>query len=160
VKSKQKLFLIIGVAVLGLMVVGFVGMKETSKPEFCSSCHSMKPAYENWAASAHGQIDCMTCHSEPGFSGFMKMKLNGLKQVVVTLTSDVQPEDVIGLAHVDEAVCISCHNQEQTGKVQAHIIHANFVFGCLDCHNRVIHDPPEKASPDKTQEPCIACHRQ
>jgi nitrate/TMAO reductase-like tetraheme cytochrome c subunit len=160
VESKHKLFLIIAVAVVGLMAVGFVGMKETSKPGFCSTCHSMKPAYENWANSAHGQVDCMTCHAEPGFSGYVKAKLGGIKQVAVTLTSDVQPEDVIGLAHVNEATCISCHDQEQTDAVMAHKIHASFEFGCLGCHDRVIHDPPELARPDKTQESCVTCHRQ
>lgn len=159
-ESKHKLFLIIAVAVFGLLVVGFIGAKQTSKPEFCITCHSMQPAYENWEASAHGDIDCMTCHSEPGFSGFVKTKLDGVKQVAVTLTSDVQPEDVIGLAHVNESVCLSCHEQEATDQVVVHMIHASQDYSCLDCHDRVIHDPPEQARPDKTQESCQTCHRQ
>ncbi|MDW7674567.1 MAG: NapC/NirT family cytochrome c [Bacillota bacterium] len=159
-ESKQKLFIIIAVALMGLIVVGFIGVKQTSKPEFCSTCHSMQPAFDNWASSAHAEVDCMSCHSEPGFAGFVEVKLGGLKQVAVTLTSDVQPEDVVGLAHVNEERCLSCHEQEATDQVIPHMIHSSQEFGCMDCHDRIVHDPPELAVPDKSQEACIACHRQ
>lgn len=161
-ESKKKLYLIIAIAMFGLLVVGFVGMKETSKPEFCSTCHSMEVAFETWTESTHADVDCMSCHQDPGFAGFVEAKVGGLKEVAITLTRDVQPEDVVGISDVPDARCLACHTQESLEENVSgpHVsFHVSEDYSCMDCHDRVVHDPPEYAAPDMTQEACLMCHR-
>lgn len=43
-------------------------MVRTSTPEFCASCHEIKPAVVAWRSSTHTNnasgvvVDCMDCH--------------------------------------------------------------------------------------------------
>ncbi|MCO5629626.1 NapC/NirT family cytochrome c, partial [Citrobacter freundii] len=47
---------VIGIVVgIALIVLPHVGIKLTSSTEFCVSCHSMQPVYEEYKQSAHFQ---------------------------------------------------------------------------------------------------------
>ncbi len=57
--------IVIGVA---LIVLPHVGIKLTSTTEFCVSCHSMQPVYQEYKQSVHFQnasgvrAECHDCH--------------------------------------------------------------------------------------------------
>lgn len=60
---------VIGMVVgIALIVLPHVGIKLTSSTEFCVSCHSMQPVYEEYKQSAHFQnasgvrAECHDCH--------------------------------------------------------------------------------------------------
>ncbi|WML46921.1 NapC/NirT family cytochrome c [Neobacillus sp. PS3-34] len=60
-------FMTLAVLFLALLTsVGFIGLETTSNSKFCSSCHEMKPEYYTWKASTHSEVDCVSCHIEPG----------------------------------------------------------------------------------------------
>ena len=68
---------------LGLFLILLAGSAEyTSKPAFCPTCHYMESFYQSWRTSAHNKVDCVECHFEPGISGTVRGKLNGLVQIV------------------------------------------------------------------------------
>lgn len=60
--------IVIGIA---LIVLPHVGIKVTSTTEFCVSCHSMQPVYEEYKQSVHFQnasgvrAECHDCHISP-----------------------------------------------------------------------------------------------
>ncbi len=60
--------IVIGIA---LIVLPHVGIKVTSTTEFCVSCHSMQPVYEEYKQSVHFQnasgvrAECHDCHIPP-----------------------------------------------------------------------------------------------
>lgn len=86
--------------------------RETSKPEFCGSCHIMKPYYDSWQADAHGTklgIACVECHYAPGERTTLNAKLRGLSQVASYVSGrygTTRPR-----AHVDNLSCLTskCH---------------------------------------------------
>lgn len=70
--------IVIGIA---LIVLPHVGIKVTSTTEFCVSCHSMQPVYEEYKQSVHFQnasgvrAECHDCHIPPDIPGMVKRKL-------------------------------------------------------------------------------------
>jgi len=99
-----------------LIVVSVVALviadHKTSQPEFCGSCHIMKPYYESWHADVHGGklgVACVECHYAPGERETFMAKMRGLSQV----TSYVSGRYGAGRprAHVDNRSCLTskCH---------------------------------------------------
>ena len=63
--------LLVGAGILiafPLFSMTYYTMVRTSTPEFCASCHEIKPAVRAWQASTHTNnapgvvADCMDCH--------------------------------------------------------------------------------------------------
>jgi nitrate/TMAO reductase-like tetraheme cytochrome c subunit len=80
-------FLLFSGIYLGLFLVLLAGAAEyTSRPSFCPTCHYMESFYNSWKTSAHNKVDCVECHFEPGISGTIKGKANGLVQIVNYVT--------------------------------------------------------------------------
>jgi hypothetical protein len=80
-KRKKKRLIILGAVVFVLLL--FAGAAEyTSHSQFCSSCHYMKPFYQSWKESRHADIECSVCHYPPGLRSFLRVKLEGLNQVL------------------------------------------------------------------------------
>ena len=66
---KSVILIVIGVLIaFPLFSIGYYTMVRTSTPDFCASCHEIKPAVRAWRASTHvnnavGVVaDCMDCH--------------------------------------------------------------------------------------------------
>ena len=93
-------------------VVSVVAIEVTGQPGFCNSCHIMNPYYASWGKSSHAEVNCLDCHLKPGFTGYLKGKINGLAQVV---------DDVVGRvgtkpsARVLDRSCLrsECHSTEE-----------------------------------------------
>jgi nitrate/TMAO reductase-like tetraheme cytochrome c subunit len=71
------------IALPPLFVIANIGLVEaTSHSSFCKSCHIMEPYFDSWNQGAHGNVQCVKCHIDPGVDSFIHAKLNGLGQVV------------------------------------------------------------------------------
>ena len=68
--------------VILLLILTAAAAEYTSRPAFCPTCHYMETFYQSWRTSAHNKVDCVECHFEPGISGTVRGKLNGLVQIV------------------------------------------------------------------------------
>lgn len=136
-----RLKLVLALALMSL--ASLAGIKATSTPNFCSTCHEMKPEFATWAVSAHQKIDCVTCHIEPGVINFVKHKIGALNQVKQHLgRSYLLP---IELPHeIKNEVCLGCHslNREPTPSGDLKIPHRQHLdqdVSCTTCHRGVAH---------------------
>ncbi|WP_066315049.1 NapC/NirT family cytochrome c [Bacillus sp. FJAT-29814] len=146
-KFRYKLFKIGTLTVLFLALffaLGGLGLKATSSSEFCSSCHEIKPEYYTWKVSTHSEVECISCHVEPGAKNLAKAKVEGVvelyKKTTDTYTAPIQmPKDI------PNSACESCHNMK-TRDVTAsgdliipHDKHMDKDIKCTQCHSGVAH---------------------
>ena len=155
--------------VVAAIMLGGVAVPLTNHPDFCASCHTIKPSYETWKVSTHKEVTCVACHVRPGFEHWVHDKvLNGSKDLAIYLLGT--PTDPHNLtATVDSQVCIGCHQAilrvsevaprdlpaplNDVGLIMSHRKHMKaFVTrgqgeGCTTCHARVVHEKPIKGYP-------------
>lgn len=165
--KKRKIILIL-VLLAFLFIAGSSALiVYTERPEFCLTCHNMKPYYDSWKKSAHHQEKCIECHYAPGLKAHVLGKINGLVEVVKYLTGKyaVKPK-----ALVDDLTCLrqGCHTREAVaakkvifkGKVEfEHAKHfastkAGIVLNCTNCHKQLTNE--EHISIDENT--CFTCH--
>lgn len=119
---------------LGLAALGsFLTVRMTESPEFCASCHVMKPMYESHFHTAHRSITCNDCHTPQD---------NYLKKVVYK-----------GMAGTWDAYVYFTGQSPQvfeTKPQSEEIIQAN----CFRCHQAVVN-----AIENRGGKKCIDCHR-
>lgn len=149
--KKKILIVVIFIAAL------FFGVTEyTTKPSFCKSCHVMEPYVHRWEISVHKEIECLTCHSEPGITGFLKTKINASLQPLHYLTKTY----TMPSADVPTKNCLKCHENilfEKVGEKfvrfphEKHVIRQN--LNCNRCHSgaAVTHI-------DVDMPICLECH--
>jgi len=84
----------------------------TGQPSFCNSCHIMNPYYDSWQTSSHSEVNCLDCHLQPGFAGYVKGKINGLAQAVSCIVGRVGTKPN---ATVQDISCLrsECHSTEE-----------------------------------------------
>ena len=99
----------IGALIVLMSAFAFTTVHVTSQPWFCNSCHIMNEFYDSWQASAHGEIDCLKCHTEPGLVNYARAKINGFAQTVDCLVGRVGTKPS---AYVADASCLrsGCHD--------------------------------------------------
>ena len=76
ITRKRVLFSLAGVVFVLLLFAAAAEI--TSQSRFCSTCHYMKPFYQSWKTSSHGNIQCSVCHYPPGLRSFFRAKVEGL----------------------------------------------------------------------------------
>jgi NapC/NirT cytochrome c family, N-terminal region. len=131
-------------ALFVLVIIGVGGMlsmaKNADKPEFCASCHNIKPYYDSWHDSnllakkhADAHIDCHSCHEES-----MEKKISeGIKYI--TGTYDMSKRKF------PNEMCTKCHNDmdkikaktvfdNKGEKVNPHDAHPG-EQNCTECHS-------------------------
>lgn len=124
--------------------LGFVGVESTSSSKFCSSCHEMKPQYYTWKASTHSEVDCVSCHIQPGAENYAKAKANGLVEVYKKTTEKYQAPIKMPNLIPDEA-CERCHNIETRNfsvsgdLIIPHTKHKEEGIECVQCHSGTAH---------------------
>ena len=157
------------VAVVVLVVAGTAAIPVTNHPEFCASCHTIRPSVDSWKMSSHKDVACVECHVRPGLKGFIEDKVYaGLKDVAVTwFGTPTEPHDL--QAQVDSNLCLSCHRAilrvsevstrdlpkpvKDIGLIMSHRKHIEAFQkrgegeGCTTCHARVVHGKPVKGYP-------------
>ena len=138
----------------------------TGQTGFCNSCHIMNPYYDSWQTSKHAKVNCLDCHLQPGFSGYVKGKINGLAQAVDCMVGRVGTKPN---AYVTDASCLrsGCHSVEEItsttidyqGVKFTHDHHVNKVVDgisitCGTCHSHFEGDKHFSVNNDS----CFACH--
>ena len=78
----KRFLLFSGIYILVFLILMSTAAEYTSRPAFCPTCHYMETFYQSWRTSAHNKVDCVECHFEPGISGTIRGKMNGLVQIV------------------------------------------------------------------------------
>jgi cytochrome c nitrite reductase small subunit len=143
-----KLTILISGAGLVILILSVLGMKVTSKPAFCANCHEIKPAVVAWSVNPHKGVECLECHADPGFSGYVKRKVGGLGEVYKHLTNSYDPDIK---AKVNTASCIVCHSGEKASKYPKA---KNITLSSGDSAPSMPHEDMLK---NKTS--CLDCHR-
>lgn len=105
--------LLVVIPMLLVLVLGvFAADAYTARPQFCGTCHVMKPYYKAWSNDLHGRklgVRCVDCHYRPGERHTFMAKLRGLSQVFSYFSGRYgagRPR-----AHVSDASCLRsrCH---------------------------------------------------
>ncbi len=165
---RHRFLYIAPVALLGLATFGSWGVSTSSNPLFCGTCHDMGTYFANWKASPHGaaQIGCATCHYEPGLRGYARAKLQGVSELVLTLTGTQAHKPA---AAVSDHTCLSsgCHSTAELARVRrvsgkyffSHATHTGPLsrgpeLRCGSCHTDV---GPETHFALDTNA-CFTCH--
>jgi hypothetical protein len=117
-KAHRKIILISFAGVVFLIFVAAAGMgwKYHEQPQFCASCHLMKPYLQSWTgeskddkgstmmANRHGvkDIKCLDCHP------------SNIQQQVTELVTYIKGDylDPLRTRHFPDTACTNCHNDE------------------------------------------------
>ena len=149
-----------------LAVVSTGSIIITGQPGFCNSCHIMNPHYDSWKKSSHSEVNCLDCHLQPGFAGYVKGKINGLAQAVDCIVGRVGTKPN---ATVKDISCLrsECHSTEElvSKDIDYHGIkftHKNHVakevggitISCGTCHSHFAGDEHFTVNNDV----CFTCH--
>ena len=166
---RGKIVLYSAAGIAGFFFIVSVGVGVWSGyPSFCRSCHHIKPHYQSWASSKHGEenVNCVGCHFEPGIVPYVAGKLNGLVEVV-KYVAGAYPTKL--RSEVSDASCLQegCHSKdevtaedEEFGKArfkhEKHFetLRTGMKLRCASCHSTSLHSEAETVS----TRVCFTCH--
>ncbi len=147
---------------IGLVVI-LVAVQITSRPQFCGTCHIMKPYYKSWTVSTHKQVACVECHIPPGAMAEVHKKYEALSMVAKYLTKTYGTRV---WAEVDDAACLRCHErrlldgkEDFGGVVFDHTPHLTesrrgLKLRCTSCHSQIV----QGSHIAVTVSTCVTCH--
>ena len=141
--------------------ISYYTMVRTSTPEFCATCHEIKPAVRAWRASTHTNnaagvvVDCMDCHlpaPQNTFDFFFAKTYHGIKDVALHFfvgEYDRERARNNAYASFDNSQCQKCHRNllympKSRGAMRAHrtvlYARAGYEKKCVDCHYDLVHN--------------------
>ncbi len=148
------------------LVLGFVGgIAYTCRPQFCSFCHEMEADIRAWKESNHRNVNCISCHVEPGLIALLKDKMTvAPKSLILKITGNyekpINKESKLAKDISDES-CLQCHTLKNITPSQGlkidHEAHSKLGMNCTKCHNRVAHEIKGYEN-FLTEESCFSCH--
>ena len=158
---KPLIYLIVGVVLaFPLFSLTYYTMVRTSTPQFCVSCHEIRPAYEGWKTSTHVNnqqgfvADCMDCHlpaPHDTVEFFYAKTFHGIKDVLVHFAGKEYDRKAMAIqarASIKNDQCMKCHRNLLyiPNKRGAMLAHRSVVYAlpgqekkCLDCHQNLVH---------------------
>jgi len=140
--------------------ISYYTMVRTSTPEFCASCHEIKPAVMAWRSSTHTNnaagvvVDCMDCHlpaPQDTLQFFYAKAFHGGKDVVKHFLGsgyDRKAARELAYENFNNEVCQKCHRNllHMPTKRGAMLAHRSVVYArpgyekkCVDCHYDLVH---------------------
>jgi nitrate/TMAO reductase-like tetraheme cytochrome c subunit len=156
----------LGIIALPLGVAAiFLGIEVSSQPDFCGSCHVMKPYYESWRTSKHNDVACVECHIPPGIGSELRKKYEALAMVASYFTGTYGTNP---WAEVPDESCLrpGCHEQRLLigrelfqGVLFDHRPHLAELrrekrLRCTSCHSQIV----QGAHISVTESTCFLCH--
>jgi nitrate/TMAO reductase-like tetraheme cytochrome c subunit len=150
------------------VVLGAWSIKEiTESAVFCgSTCHIMRPYYEDWKSSSHSSIPCVECHIAPSEKQQFVPEFKALGQVVSYLTRTYGDNRK---AQVSDANCLKegCHSHRlldgrvtfATNIIFDHSPHLQSlrrgkILRCTTCHAQIAMGQHVTV----VQDACFICH--
>ena len=151
-----------------IFVIFFAASAEyTSRPSFCPTCHYMEPFYNSWKSSTHNKIQCTECHFEPGLTGTIKGKLNGLVQIVNYVATSYKkrkpwadiPDNTCSRSDCHAKQSIQDTTYETKGILFNHKHHLSELrrgkkLKCTSCHSQIV----QGSHMQVTYATCFNCH--
>jgi nitrate/TMAO reductase-like tetraheme cytochrome c subunit len=115
-EGRRKLYVIVALTVVNLVLLGGASQRLvawTSDPTFCgTACHGvMEPEWVTYHDSPHARVACVECHVGAGAGPLIRSKMDGLRQVWMTLT-DRYERPVAAPVHSmrpSKDTCEQCH---------------------------------------------------
>ncbi len=167
VRGWKRFLLFTGIYLFVFVALFSLAAEYTSRPSFCPSCHYMETFYQSWRTSAHNKVDCVECHFEPGISGTIKGKLNGLVQIVnyVSLTYKKRkpwaeiPDNACARSGCHETQALSDSVYNFKGIEFSHKHHLEDLkrgkkLKCISCHSQIVQGTHMEVTPST----CNTCH--
>jgi hypothetical protein len=115
-KYMRNLWLFLGLGVVILITTGWAGFKgyeTTDSVAFCGeTCHTvMGPENTTYQNSPHAQVPCAECHIGSGASFWVRSKIDGIRQVVRTMTNSYDRPIATPVESLRPAqqTCEQCH---------------------------------------------------
>jgi hypothetical protein len=118
----HRLVLFLAVTVVANLVVGtqltYRAVVYMDTPQFCgATCHSMQPEFVGHQDSNHASVSCAECHVASGAEGWVESKMNGTRQLAMTVLND-WPRPIPGTLESRRLVpsretCERCHWAEK-----------------------------------------------
>ena len=159
---------IVLVAVALLFGGGGAAWHASSSPQFCNSCHIMRPYVAAWHASRHSEVACVQCHYPPGLKDTLRVKFQAVTQVAKWATGAYNSKPY---AEVENASCLrsGCHaTAGLTAKPTLHFGRGiRFDHGphldatktgrtlrCTSCHAQIVVDKHFEVD----RRTCFTCH--
>lgn len=167
VKGYKRFLLFTGLYLLLLLILIAGTAEYTSRPSFCPTCHYMEPFYQSWRVSAHNKIDCVECHFEPGISGTIRGKLNGLVQIVNYISLSYKKRKP--WAEIPDNTCArsGCHEKQAlqdttydfkgisfNHKHHLQELRRGKTLKCTSCHSQIV----QGNHIEVTESTCFNCH--
>lgn len=155
----------VALIILGVLIITSVSflVSYTSKPWLCGSCHEMRTPYKNSERTVHRELSCLSCHQEPGATGFLVEKLK-LIEMVMAKTKVIGE---VAYEQVGNKACLNCHEDvvkevKTNGTIRIkhkEPLEAN--YRCTDCHfsSKLIHSKVRKLEKFGMSN-CVDCHDQ
>lgn len=167
VRGWKRFLLFTGIYLFTFLALLALAAEYTSRPSFCPTCHYMETFYQSWRTSAHNKVDCVECHFEPGVSGTIKGKLNGLVQIVNYVSLSYKKRKP--WAEIPDNTCArsGCH-ETQSLKDSTYnfkgieFSHKNHLqeqrrgktLKCISCHSQIV----QGTHMEVTEATCFTCH--
>ncbi len=158
---KPAIFIAIGIIIaFPLFSISYFTMVRTSTPDFCASCHEIKPAVVEWRSSTHTNnaagvvVDCMDCHlpaPQDTFDFFFAKTYHGIRDVILHFVGgdyDREKSRQNAYAYIENSECQKCHRNllhmpYKRGAMLAHrsVLYARSGYEkkCTDCHYDLVH---------------------
>lgn len=144
----------LGIALFLLILLGQYG----AQPVVCAKCH--QKIFESFNKSPHKEKGCLSCHQEPGMTGYVLQKLDYVRWLF-TDQSQIDPQTVTE-AYIDSSACLSCHGSVFQGTLKTRAMrvrHADFKdYRCIDCHNSTGHKEGVNEIRVPDMRSCLVCH--
>jgi nitrate/TMAO reductase-like tetraheme cytochrome c subunit len=167
---RRRTVILIALGVLLVLgVAGGAGLWHVSaSPQFCNSCHIMRPYVDAWQASKHADVGCVQCHYPPGLRDTLRVKFQAVTQVAKWATGTYSSKP---FADVEDASCLrsGCHASSELQKPGSaafgrgvrfdHGLHlaadrTGWQLRCTTCHAQVVVDQHFEVE----RSTCFTCH--
>jgi len=117
-RQRDKRILVVFIlGTVGFLLLTAMGSYQTyhiaESNQFCGqACHGpMKPEFTTYLNSPHARVGCVECHVGPGATWYFKSKLNGVHQLIATITDDYRRPIGTPIKNLRPAqeTCEQCH---------------------------------------------------
>lgn len=155
----------LAVAILAflLLVVAFLPQFSTLQPGYYERYEGMPVRMDNWRASTHARMGCITCHLEPGVKGFVRFGLRSIPDFYSQLFFGPRTTNLMQLP--SNAACQKCHTGfrqvSPAGDLliphKAHVQVLN--IACVVCHKDLVHSANSEGFNRPEMTTCLdLCH--